>query len=416
MGVRSIRRIERAEKSARLIEYTMAPSLIIFFTGLAFYLAHTDIVSTLTVYVLMLTYPTYLFSKHLLPHLLHKIRRFSWPGFPRFTRSSPEKFQERGSRLDGEILKRTLDMLRSDDDLEQFLEAIPGFCTSKIVDNPRCSLDILGLPRLAEALIGFWNRTLSSSRVTESVKVRRLVICVRVIEAADLSLAVPQFLHLLLGDRDGVLRSAEIGRSWRKFRNSSVATLSRGIIAGIISNAEHNDRWFTLAMDEWGISEGVLRDYLAHGDSVSLANLIHITRHILHSLLQHDSDLPKKSPSILSSLSEFDILNTLPELQCDFCHLWNEVVQQARNSNANDSPFVEILVEIRHLYADLHRTDVALGDVFTSTTGNDDLLYQPALYPLCTMPSHHHKSTIPVSQQKRPIQQMGLVPGPPPLP
>jgi hypothetical protein len=283
-------------------------------------------------------------------------------------------------------------MSTSDDDLEQFFEAIPGFCKSKIVDNPRCSLDVLGLPTLAEALIGFWNRTLSSNQVTESVKVRRLVVCVKVIEAADLSIAVPRFLHLLLGDRDGVLRSVEIGRT---FRSGSGATLSRGIIAGIISNAERDDRWFTLALDEWGISEGVIRDYLAHGDSVLLANLIHITRHFFHSLLQHDLDLTRKSPSILSSLSEFDILNTLPELQRDFCHLWNEVVQQARSSKVDDNPFIDILVEIRRLYVNLHGTNIALGyfGYFSTSTTQDDLFHQLASYPLCMVPDHHPKST-----------------------
>ena len=91
-----------------------------------------------------------------------------------------DQAQELVPRFDGEVLRRTLYMLRSDDDLEQFFEAIPGFCASKIVDNPRFSLDALGLPRLAETLIGFWNRTLSSNQVTEPIKVRRLVVCVRV--------------------------------------------------------------------------------------------------------------------------------------------------------------------------------------------------------------------------------------------
>jgi hypothetical protein len=389
MGTNFSTRIDRAEKTITKLHCIMLFSLLVFVSGLSYYFWGFDDVPFVVSVLVAVTYYLYLFFKQLLPYLRHRKSKFSWPGFPHCTPFTPEKNQEQGSRLDGEVLKQTLDMSTSDDDLEQFFEAIPGFCKSKIVDNPRCSLDVLGLPRLAEALIGFWNRTLSSNRVTESVKVRRLVVCVKVIEAADLSIAVPRFLHLLLGDRDGVLRSVEIGRT---FRNDSGATLSRGIIAGIISNAERNDHWFTLAMDEWGISEGVLRNYLAHGDSVLLANLIHITRHFFHSLLQHDLDLTRKSPSILSSLSEFDILNTLPELRRDFCHLWNEVVQQARSSKADDNPFIDILVEIRRLYVNLHGTDIALGYFSTSTT-QDDLFHQLSSYPLCMVPGHHPKPT-----------------------
>ncbi|KAH9993192.1 hypothetical protein BJV77DRAFT_374221 [Russula vinacea] len=113
--------------------------------------------------------------------------------------------QELAPLLDSDVLKRTLDMLRSDDDLEQFFEAIPGFFASEIVQNPRGSLALLSQP-LAEALVQFWNRTLSSDRVSESVKGRRLIICMRVIEAADLSIAVPRsfnfFLENLLESHD----------------------------------------------------------------------------------------------------------------------------------------------------------------------------------------------------------------------
>ena len=310
-----------------------------------------------------------------------------------------ENAREPSREIDGHLLRRTLDRIREDHHLEQFFEAIPGFCDSDLVDDPQGSLDILDRQRLTEALAGFWNRTLSSNLISESLKGRRLALCIRVIKAADLFIAIPWILHLLFRDPGGVLRSVETGHCLGILRNGGAASLARGIIASIISNAERNDRWFALVTDELGISKGVLRDYLAHGDSVLLANLIHIARHFFHSLLQHDHlELTRKSSSILSSLSEFDILNTLPELQHDFCDLWNEVVQQARNSKADDNPFIDILIEIRCLYVDLHGTDIALGYFFTSTTGHDDLFRQPASYPLCTMPDHHPESTAPTQE------------------
>ena len=306
------------------------------------------------------------------------------------------KAQKLARQLDGNVLKRTLDMLRSDDDLEQFFEAIPGFFDSQIVDDPRRSLDILGQQRLAETLVQFWNRTLSSIRVSESVKGRRLIVCLRVIEAADLSFALPRILHLFSMDHSGVSRSVEMGHSLGVLRNGGAALLARGIIAHIIAiNDERDERWFTLAMDELGIPEDVLRRYLDHGDSVLLANLIHITRQFFQNLLQRGSGLTEESLRILPSVSKFDIRNTLPELQHDFCALWNEIVQQVQSKETSSNPFIDILVEVRGLYVALHGVDVALTYFFASTASQDseDLLRRPASYPLCMMSDHHRHLT-----------------------
>ena len=103
-------------------------------------------------------------------------------------------------------------------------------------------------------------------------------------------------------------------------------------------------------MDELGVSEDVFQNHLAHGNSVLLANLIHITRHLFDSLREGHQDLARESLCILHWVSKFNILNTLPELQHEFCNLWNLIVQQAQNGGADDIPFIEILIQIRHLY------------------------------------------------------------------
>ena len=370
MGVYFATRIERTNKAVRDLQYIIIISLLVFFSGLLLYFFFVNPNFFIASLSLIIAYPwSYLFHKAM-------ISLFQDP--PHCTPFTQEKIQDQGSRFDGEVLKRTLDMSGSDDDLEQFFEAIPGFCASNIVDDPRRSLDVLGLPRLAEALIAFWNRTSSSNRISESVKVRRLVVCVRVVEAADLFVAVPQILHLLSGDLSEVSRSVEIGHSLRHLRNGSAASLARGIIAHIISDAERNDRWSALAMDELGISRDVLRDYLAHGDSVLLANLIHITLHFFDGLLHHP-DLTREALSILPSVSKFDILNTLPELQQDFCALWNDVVRQVQSSGAENNPFMGILIDIRGLYIALHR--------------NYDPLRSPTSYPLCEDDCHRNLTT-----------------------
>jgi hypothetical protein len=67
---------------------------------------------------------------------------------------------------------------------------------------------------------------------------------------------------------------------------------------------------------------------------VSFANLIYITRQIVHSGVGDDLDqgMAHASTFILPTLSRFDIRNTLPELQRDFLTLWDEIDREARNN------------------------------------------------------------------------------------
>ena len=100
-----------------------------------------------------------------------------------------DKAQKSLLQLDGEVLKRTFNALKGDDDLEEFFEAISGFCNSNVAQHPLGCLGLLGLDRLAGALLGFWDRTLSSNLVSESVKKRRLSLCMQVITEAILAIA-----------------------------------------------------------------------------------------------------------------------------------------------------------------------------------------------------------------------------------
>jgi hypothetical protein len=299
-----------------------------------------------------------------------------------------EKARDSALELDGDVLKRTLNALSGDQDLERFFDAIPGFCDSEMVEDPQHNLDILGRLRLAEELVGFWDRTLSSNLVSESVKERRRIICVDVIKAAKLTTAIIQTISYRGISRGRASRSIEIGRSLGNLRNSDVASLARGITAGIIANAERSYRWSTLTMEELGLSEDKLRNYLAHGDSVLLANLIHITRHFFDSLCEGDRDLARESLCILPLVSGFNILNTLPKLQYDFCSLWNLIIQQAGNNGAGNKPFIEkILIELRPRYVDLHPTAPAATSTDSFTRNEFSQL------PLCEIADHYPNFT-----------------------
>jgi hypothetical protein len=106
-----------------------------------------------------------------------------------------------------------------------------------------------------------------------------------------------------------------------------------GVIATV---SEKDDHWKALAKDQLDVSEEVFRDYLANGDSVLLANLIHITRPLFRLCLKDISQMADDLTKVLSRVSEFDIENTLPGLQHDFCDLWNEITREAHDRGAYD--------------------------------------------------------------------------------
>ncbi|KAH9993488.1 hypothetical protein BJV74DRAFT_795580 [Russula compacta] len=245
--------------------------------------------------------------------------------------------EELWPKIYGNVLDQTFSVLREDHDLERFFEGILGFCDSKIVGDPQHSLDLLGRKRLEETLEGFLGRTLSSHLVPEAVKGRRIAIaiCMKVVNAAGLS-----------------FQAIEIGHSLRKFGIGNLTPLARCMISAIISNVrERDDRWVI-----W----------------TSLGSHYTFFRQFPNSRWE--------AP--------------FHELQHDFCALWNEVVQQARNgSRVNDNSFVEVLVKIRHLYIALHRTDVTPTYVFASAADHDDILRLPDSYPLSSMADYRPNLT-----------------------
>ena len=133
-----------------------------------------------------------------------------------------------------------------------------------------------------------------------------------------------------------------------------------------------------------------------------LAILVHVTREAL--LTDH------LGRGILKSLSRFDIRNTSAELQHDFCALWNEIVQEARNKGTGSTP-TQILAGIRHLFTTLHRRTNAAPIRFPAPISDDDnVLSWPWSYRSCNIASHH-----PDSAAENPATTPLTVPPPTPL-
>ncbi|KAI0278610.1 hypothetical protein BGY98DRAFT_509337 [Russula aff. rugulosa BPL654] len=102
------------------------------------------------------------------------------------------------------------------------------------------------------------------------------------------------------------------------------------------------------------------------------------------------------TPWILSSLAEFSIRDTIPELQHTFCALWNDIVLEAWNEEGPENIPVRILREIRHACIALHQdTGAALMKFSVSTHHFDPVLRQPRSYRVCRIASHRQSLTIP---------------------
>ncbi len=309
--------------------------------------------------------------------------------------AAEEARSKRLSKIDGHILDWTANALDEDDALERFIEMIPGFYKSDVVKDIPESAEWSIMGPLGE----FMHRTLESNSVSGSDKTRRLALCFDVLNELRSDFLDSLCTNLVWVNWSGA-DSGDIGYFLRSLDKSSKGRLTPfipGIIAQIVAHVrEGDDRWTALARDHLGVQEDVLRNYLARGDSLSLANLNQFTRH---------ADRSKSfAYFVVTSLSEFDICNTLPELQHDFCAMWNEVVQEARSGGPHSNP-VWILKWIRDHYIALHRgTDAAPTAFSEHTASSDNILFQSLSYPLCNLPSHRSNDVhdLPVAEAAPP--------------
>ena len=298
---------------------------------------------------------------------------------------------ERSSEIDLQILDWTLSALGDDDSLKSFFEAIPGFFNSKLVKNLERDFPRKLVNKFVYTLCGFLGRTWSSNSIDDSEKVCRFDIFINAVNQISENRFTLDDILCHLRD-DEVPQTAKMGHSlarWFTNNGEDISVVAKRVIAGtLVSVRERNESWVTLVVRVFGLPEQDLRDHIAlGGDSTLLAILIHVTRQYRGS-----DDSNRK---VLKALSKFDICNTLPRLQYDFCTLWNEVVQEARNEGPYPySPSVGILRRIRHLYIALHQgTDAAPTAFSTSTNEYDNILFEPSSYPFCDLASHRPDST-----------------------
>jgi hypothetical protein len=296
-----------------------------------------------------------------------------------------EKASKPSLEIDSTVIERTLLALDNDDALGKFFDAIPGFCNSTLRQG---SLLPSVQTKIRQALDGFLGRTFASDSVSNLVKSERLITCLNAAHAA-LGREAPS--QIILGPLwNQIPQSIEMGHAlirWCTGTPELIAELIRWLITGILASVrERDDRWHALAMGVFGLPEHALRNHSTHGDSVLLSILIHITRPAIRT--------GSLMPWILSSHPRFDIRETLPGLQHEFCMLWNEIAQEARNEGTS-SALVHILDQIRHSFTALHQATDAAPTRFPSAIDDDSSLSWPGSYPLCHIASHRPDFTPP---------------------
>jgi hypothetical protein len=345
--------------------------------------------------------------------------------FPHSLRKMAEEYAGTlSAEIDYRALSWTFDSLDQDHELEQFFEGVPGFCTSNAVENPVGGFVIPNDRKLSNALTGLIDRTLSSSLVPEPTKQRRITICTKAISAGNLFGPWWILDRVLLGKWEAFLRSIDFGlflKDWSRVDRPITTFYSQCAVAVIISSVQtqaRDERWFQLVTRQIDVSKSVLRSYLTHGDSIQLANLIYIVQQTFRTSSEigehYETYINDASSRTLESICKLDAQGSLPELQHEFCKLWNRLVYAARHDGRVYVRNLSLgtLKNIRKVYIALHEDPNTLPNALITTDDSDAALDDIDSYPVCTL--RLHKSIFPGGLPGLPgLATQPLVPLPP---
>ena len=316
--------------------------------------------------------------------------------------------------IDYKLLLGTFESLDEDTDLETFFERLPRLRDSKIgkeLDLQHGFVDT-HKGRLSSALIGLMDRTLSSNLVSESVKQRRMIICTKTVESTSL-LEFWYILHrVLFGDWYRFLGCIEFGllvQNWENISDKATSFSAQCVAALTISIVQRDERWIQLVSGLLNVSNSLLHKYVANGDSILLANVIFIIRRTVQaysgSAERNRNNILSASSRTLEALCTPNIQGTLPELQYEFCDLWNLLVQTAKTDPLPQHVFISTMTlkNVRKLFLTFHDGARTPPTVFNATTNDQDpALDNPETYPSCIIFEHRPFLPIPGLQFDEP--------------
>ena len=257
-----------------------------------------------------------------------------------FSQGMQKTVEEAALKTSSEIVNRafmwTFDSLDEDHELERFFLGLPGFRSSKVITDPLPDLTSDQKQILSNTLTGLMDRTFSSDLLPVPVKERRAMVCMRAIDPVHFPDAI--FQLFLISSRyrySGPLATGivQIVKDREVGRDDDTVSGAQAISSTIVARLQpRDDSWFSLASNELGFPEVVLRGFATHGDSLSLAVLLHVARQqFVHF---RKSFWPSyQFRFVLAAASKFEVQDTLPELQNEFCALWNQIVCKVQNDN-----------------------------------------------------------------------------------
>ena len=257
--------------------------------------------------------------------------------------------------IDARAFMWTFDSLDEDHELERFFSSLPDFRSSQVVHDPLPSLAQEQKKKISETLRRFLGHALSSDLLPEAAKVQRAIMCAKALDPAEFSREYVNDLHW---DIFCVFKRGPGDTDFRGIANDSgteQTVFLHAMTTGFAARPRRrDDSWFRqVAPNALGIPETVLRDYAANGNSLSLAILIYVTRRQF-TYFGHSSWPRSTFRDVLEAGSEFNVQDTLPELQHEFCTLWNQIVLKARNDN-NQVIVRNILAPLLMVYIAIHQ-------------------------------------------------------------
>ena len=310
--------------------------------------------------------------------------------------------------LDTRALMWTFGRLDEDHELARFFSGLPGFHTSKAVTQPLRGIKDWEKLKLLTAIIGFLDRTVSSDLLSDRVKRQRSDICDKAIDLLDTPEALLQILYRLACEDWynavlGPVKTTEIVQFVRRWGDRKGEDTTTPVIRALFSIAiarvqRHDDSWFILASDEMTIPEADLRSHATHGDSLSLVILIHMIRQQF-IYLRTPSWPYRGIPRALRPASNFDVRDTSPELQHEFCALWNQMVRTAQNDSDWRTTWF-ILDYLRGVYIALHQgTDSAAPTTLLLCNDPSHILDEsaPTTFPRTVQQHHYTLGISPIS-------------------
>ena len=283
------------------------------------------------------------------------------------------------SLLDGEIVKWLLCSLRDDQDVERFLECIPGFYDSGQVKQPEQVFRPFHRDRMPRSILSLMRRTLSSTALPDDIRQKRIRLSLEVIGLDPYLLERTFSYALSLPTKSTIFQCVDFILLAERVTgntngNRDAQLLAKCIIAVAISRfttQELDERWSPI-IEHWLVSP--ISDATPGGQlpSMKLVNLVRLVEALDSASPECRNMVPFQT---IFEVSSFLADDAAPQHQNEFCILWNRLLDSVR-LDASRSNAGLILPNICSVYNTLH------GGTIDSDTN-------PANYPRCTIPTHH---------------------------